>query len=195
MRTCGEELSDDALDRGVEIVRDLVHEADPERGQRVEALAGDEVAAGRALADLRERERRDHRGDDAELHLGEGEDRVGRRHGDVRAGDEPAAAAECVALHPRDHRHRARVDRVQHHPQPSRIGDVLLVTELDGGAHPVDVGARREALALAREDHRARVADGGEGLGQLADQVRVERVAAVGAVHGHAQGVARLLHA
>src|SRR5205085_3332064 len=45
LRPRREELGDDDLDRRVEILRDLVHEADPARGLGVEPLAGHEVAA------------------------------------------------------------------------------------------------------------------------------------------------------
>ncbi len=70
-----------------------MHEPEPEGGGRVEALAGDEVATGSAVADLSQHERRDHGRDDAELHLGEGEDcaLVGKH--DVRARDEASASA------------------------------------------------------------------------------------------------------
>ena len=79
--------------------RHLVHEPDPQRRGRVESLARDEVPPRGALADLSERERRDHGRDDPELHLGEGEDRSrGSAIDDVAACDEPDAAAERVAL-------------------------------------------------------------------------------------------------
>ena len=163
-------------DGRVEILGHLVDEADPQRGRRVEALARDEVAPRRARADLRQRVRRDHGRDDPELHLREGEQRVRRRDHDVRASDEAAAAAERMAVHARHDRRRAGVDRLQHLPQPARVGDVLLVAELDRAAHPVDVGAGGEALALAGQQHRAHVvADRPERLGQLARSARRRR--------------------
>ncbi len=55
-----------------------------------------------------------------------------------------------------------RVDRVEHRAQPQRVGDVLVVRQLDRRAHPVDVRAGRERRAVAREHDRARVADVGE---------------------------------
>ena len=116
-------------------------------------------------------------GHDPELHLAERELRVRRRDRDVAAGDEPAAAAERMPLHARDDRRRAAVDRVEHRAQPQRVGDVLLVRQLDRRAHPLDVGAGRERRAVAREHDRARIADVGERLGQLGDQRGVERVA------------------
>ena len=86
-RAAGEDVRDDALDRRVEVLGDLVDEADPERRRRVEPLAGEEVAAGRRRADLRQHHRRDHRRDDPEPHLGEPEDRVLGGDRDVGAGD------------------------------------------------------------------------------------------------------------
>ena len=95
-------------------------------------------------------------------------DRVlgGDRH--VSAGREPAAAAEAVPLDPGDDGRGAAVDRLEHLVQAQRVLDVLLVREVDRRALPLDVGAGAEALALARQDDRARVADIGERLGQLA---------------------------
>ena len=115
----------------VEVVGDLVHEADAQRDLGREALAGDEVAPRRARADLRERERRDHRRHDPELHLAEGELRAGVGDHDVAARDQAAAAAERVPLHPRDDRRGTAVDRVEHRAQAQRVGDVLVVAQVD----------------------------------------------------------------
>ena len=101
-----------------------------------------------------------------------GEDNVGAR-------DEAAAAAEHVAVHAGDDRSRARVERLQHLAESARVLDVLLVAQLDRRAHPLDVGAGAEALALAGQHNRARVADVGERVAQRRDQVGVERVPAV----------------
>ena len=176
MRSRREQLVDDVLDRRVEVVGELVHEADAQRDLGAEALARHEVASRGPGADLRERERRDDRRHDAELHLAERELRARLRDDDVAAGDEAAAAAERVPLHARDDRCRAAVDRLEHRAQPERVGDVLLVGEVDRGAHPVDVRAGRERRAVAREHDGARVADVGERPGELGDQRRVEGV-------------------
>ena len=93
---------------------------------------------------------------------------------------EAAASAQAVALDAGDDRRRARVDRLQHPEEAQRVLDVLLVGEVDRRALPVDVGAGAEALALAGEHDGARVADVGERLGQIPDQLRVERVAPLG---------------
>src|SRR3954468_20562805 len=52
-----QKLRDDVFDRSVKVLRDLVHEPDPQRGRGVEALAGEEVAS-RLRTDLAEHERR-----------------------------------------------------------------------------------------------------------------------------------------
>ena len=172
-----EDLADDALDGRVERRPSTsCDEPDPQRRLRVEALAGEEEATRRAGADLREHERRDDRGDDPEPHLGEAERRVGRGDDDVRARDEAGAAAERVAVHARDERRRARVDRVHHPVEAQRVLDVLLEAEVDRRALPLDVGAGAEARPVAGEHDDARVADVGERLVQLRDQRRVERV-------------------
>ncbi len=105
--------------------------------------------------------------------------RVARRDRDVGRRDESRAAAERVALHARDHRRRTAVDRLEHPPQRVRIGDVLLVRETGGRAHPVDVRAGAEARPLAGENDRPRAADVDECLRELGDQLRVECVAPV----------------
>ena len=97
------------------------------------------------------------------------------------AATRPGAAAERVSLHARDDRRRAAVDRLEHRAQRVRVGDVLVVRELDRRAHPVDVGAGGEARPVAGEHDRAGAADVDERLRELGDERRVERVAPVGA--------------
>ena len=61
-----------------------------------------------------------------------------------------------------------------------RVLDVLLVAEVDRRALPLDVGSGAEALALAGQHHGARVAHVCEGVGQLANELRVESVSPLG---------------
>src|SRR5581483_7862592 len=165
--------------RPLELVRNLVHETDAHGGVRVEALAREEVAAGPG-ADLRERERRDHRRGDPEADLGEAEDRVGRRHDGVGAGGEARAAAQRVAVDAGDHRCRAAVDGREHRVQAEGVLDVLVDAEIDRGALPVDVRARAEAGALSGQNDGARVADVRERVVQPRDQRGVEGVTPLG---------------
>jgi hypothetical protein len=167
-------------------VGDLADEPDAQCHLGAEALASEEVAP-RVGADPREDEGGDDRGHDSEPDLREAEDRLRIRDDDVRAGDEPAATAERVAVHARQHGRRAAVDRLAHRVEPQRVRDVLLVGQVDGRALPFDVRARAEGLALAGEDDRARVADISERLGQLGDQRRVEGISPVGARERDAQ--------
>ncbi len=169
---------------------DLVDETDPERGCRVEPLAGDEVATRSALADLPDRVRRDHGRDDAELDLREGERSALVCDRDVRGRDEAGAATEGVALDQRDHRGRTGIDRVEHAPERVRVRHVLVVRQLGGASHPVDVGSSAEALPLACDDDRARLADVDECLRQLLDEPRVEGVPRFGARKRDAEHVA-----
>ena len=134
--------------------------------RRVEALARDEVTAGGALADLPQSVRGDHGRDDPELDLGEGEDGPLVRDRDVGCGHEAGAAAEGVALDERDHRSGTGVDRVEHPAQGVRIGEILVVGERGGPAHPLDVGAGAEARAVAGQHDRARLAHVDERLGE-----------------------------
>jgi hypothetical protein len=71
----------------------------------------------------------------------------------------------------------------------------FLEREADGRAHPVDVGAGAEARAVTREHDGARATEIDECLGKLGDQLRVERVAAVGTRERDAQRVTVALDA
>ena len=71
-----------------------------------------------------------------------------------------------------------------------RVGEVLVVAEVGGGAHPVDVRAGAEAPPLAAEDHGACPADVDERLGELPDQRGVEGVPDLGLREGDVQEVA-----
>ena len=150
----GDELVDDRVGIG----RDLVDEPDAQRCLGVETLAGQEVAP-RVRADLGQHERRDDGRDDPEPHLREAENGVGGGDRDVGARDQPAPAAERVAVYARDHRSGAGVDRLAHLVQAHRVLDVLVVGEVDRRALPLDVGAGAEGGAFAGEDDGARVAD------------------------------------
>ena len=109
-----------------------MHEPDSERCLRVEALARHEVAARRVGADPCERKRRDDGGDDPELHLGEREDGVVSRDRDVGRRHETGTATQRMSLYPCDDGCGAAVDRLEHRAERVRVGDVLLVGEVDG---------------------------------------------------------------
>ncbi len=53
----------------------------------------------------------------------------------------------------------AGVDRLHHRVQVGRVGDVLVVGQVDRRALPLDVRAGAEARAVTREEDEARVAD------------------------------------
>ncbi len=103
---------------------------------------------------------------------------VGLGDRDVRRRDESCAAAERMALRADDDRRGAAVDRLEHLAHRVRVRDVLVERERDRRAHPLDIGAGAKARALAGEDDCSRAADVDEGLLKLADELRVERVAA-----------------
>ena len=170
------QLAEDRRKGLVEIGRDLVDEAEAQRRRRVEALAGNEVAARRALADFPEGERRDHGRDDSELDLRECENSPLVREGDVGGRHETRTAAHGVSLDDGDHGSGAGVDRLEHPAQGVRLGDVLLAREAHRRPHPVDVGARAEAGALAGQHDGPDGADVDECLGELLDQPAVERI-------------------
>ena len=81
------------------------------------------------------------------------------------------------------------VDRLEHAVETHRIGDVLLVGQVDRRALPLDVGAGAERRPVAFEQHGSRIADVREGLRELGDERRVEGVAALGLRERHAEEV------
>ena len=88
----------------------------------------------------------------------------------------------------------AAVDRGAHLVEAHRICNVLLVGEVDGGPLPFDVRAGAEGLAVPGKDHRARVADVHERIGQLGDQRGVEGVPPLRAPKRHAEDIAVSFH-
>ena len=89
------------FDRAIELVGDhLVHQPDPRRLGRADALAREHQPPGMARPDRGEHVRPDHRGNQAEAHLGRAEGRLRARHHDVAAGDQAGAAAERRAVDP-----------------------------------------------------------------------------------------------
>ena len=134
-------------------------------------------------ADLAHDVRRDDRGQDAQTHLREREDRLAsRRSRCPHTATRPAAAAHRRALHAREQRHRQLVERAEQLRERARVGHVLGEREIGHAAHPVEVraGAERVALAAQHDGARGRV-DAAEDRAQLRDELRVERVAHVGA--------------
>ena len=73
----------------------------------------------------------------------------GRSERDIRAGDEPGAATECVAVHARDDGSGAAIDRLAHPVEAKGILGVLVERKVDGGPLPLDVGSGAEALAVS----------------------------------------------
>ena len=109
---------------------------------------------------------------------------------DVGARDEPGASAERVALHPRDDGRGAAVDSLEHRPQRDRVGDVLLVAQVDRDRiHSTSAPEQKLGPSPASTTARA-VADVDERLGQLLDERGVERVPPFRARQRDAQHVA-----
>jgi hypothetical protein len=96
-----------------------------------------------------------------------------------------------MAVRDGDHRFRAIVDSGQHVRKPQGIGFVLGGAPPGGGAHPVEIGASRKALAGAVQHdgaHLDHLAQPGEGFGQCGDQIGVEGVVPLRPVEGQAGG-------
>ena len=150
----------------------------------------DEQGARVRLADLRHHERADDRRDDAELRLGEAEGRVGGRDDDVGDRAQAHPAPERRALHAGDHRHRTAVDRPRTSPAwPPRPARSRRRTGRSRTASTRRPRRRRRpdpapASTTPRRASGASVAERLERRPQLADQLRVEGVADLGARRG-----------
>ena len=77
-------------------------------------LGGREIAARRLLAQRANHIRRDGRGDQTETRFRQTEARAIHRHDDIARRDQTHAARVRVAVHARDHRLVAAIDRRQH---------------------------------------------------------------------------------
>ena len=132
-------------------------------------------------ADLRDDERRDHRRQDAELHLGEPEHRVLGGDDDVADRGEAGAAAERGAVDAADQRHRQRVERLEHRaPSPARRGRSRRACSRPSSTSTSRSAPAQNTLPAPRSTATARRAGGRHRLGprrQLRDQLLVERVA------------------
>ena len=182
MRTARDDRIEVEIDLPVELrgFLDRFDQTDLVRASRIEADAGREERGRVSETDLAHDVRRHDRRQDAETHLGEREHRLGRGDRDVRDRDEPAATADRRSLHPREQRHRELVQPAEHLRQRAGVGDVLREAEIGHAAHPVEVRAGAEGVALAAKDDGARSGiDAAEEVAQLRDEVRVERVAHV----------------
>ena len=144
-----------------------------------ETFGGEEPAAGLAGADLGDDEGRDGRGRQAQPDFGQAEFRAfdGDRH--VGAGDKANATAGDGAMDAGDDGFRAGVDGDEHVRQFHGVGAVLGLRPATGAAHPGDVGAGAEGLAVAGQQDGADshvAAQRGEGFGERRDQRLVKGV-------------------
>lgn len=194
VRTRAEELSHHTVDRSVEVGRDFMDEPDPESSRGIEPLARKEETPRRTFPDLRQHERRDHGRDDPELDLREPEGRILRRDRDVDSRCHAGSAAERVPLDPRDDGSGAVVDRLHHPEQAHRVLDVVVEGKVDCRSLPFDVGAGAEAFAVPSEEHEPGVANVGERLSQIPDELGVERVPTLRLRQGDSQDRSVSLH-
>jgi hypothetical protein len=163
---------------------DLVHEPDPKRALGVEAGGGREERLGVPRADLAKDVGRDRRRDQPRRASSEPEPRARDGHGDVGDRHQAGSTAEGVPVHPGDHRERAVVDRLEQAAHDGGVGDVLLGREVAAAAHPVDVRARTEGVARARQDEDARAVErqGSHEFAELDHHPGLERVSGLGPV-------------
>src|SRR5204863_413214 len=134
---------------------DVVHEPDPARRHRIEALAGQRKAAGVARADAVDQQRNDRRRGDAPAHFADRKERIRRGEHDVAGCGDPDPAAKAAALHERDRRPRKRLQAADRRHGAAREFVVLLRRDR---AQPVEkrkIGAELEMLPRAFDDNAA----------------------------------------
>ena len=161
----------------------LVDQPDLARPAGGYALAGEKQRPRQRGSDLRDHERRDGGGRDAEPHLREREPRplggdhyVARRH-------QPDATPDGRPLHPSDDRLLATVNTLEHRRQRPSVGDVLLVGKSRSVVHVRDVRPGAERASLSREHHDPHGVIGGkilEAACKLADKIGIQRIVRVG---------------
>ncbi len=179
-----QDLGDVLLDSGVELgERDnRMDEADLFRALRTEAHAGQEQLARGGAPDFGERIRRDHRRQDAQLHLREPERGAFIGHDEVADSREPRAATERGAVNAADERHGQSVEQREHACHRAGVAHVLLVSVRHHLRHPRQVRSGAKDFPGARQDDASDRPVGGGRLGparQLDDDMLVEGVANV----------------
>ena len=139
---------------------DAVREADAQGGLGVDRLARQHQLLGPGHADAAQQPAGSAEArDDSQVHLGLPEARLARGVDPVAGAGELAAAAERVAVHGGDRRHRERLQRGERGVAQPAEG---LGLERPVRAHLGDVGPRGERAPLARHHHRAQVAAPGQ---------------------------------
>src|SRR5438270_2497859 len=134
---------------------DVVHEPDPARRHRIEALAGQRKAAGVARADAVDQQRNDRRRGDAPAHFADRKERIRRGERDVAGCGDPDPAAKAAAMHERDRRPRKRLQAADRRHGAAREFVVLLRRDR---AQPVEkrkIGAELKMLPRAFDDNAA----------------------------------------
>ena len=151
-------------------------------------FGGQEVTAGLALANGAYHVGADHSGDQAEFHFAQAEAGfLGGEH-DVAAGGQADGSTEGSTLHQADHRLGQVVKHVHQPRQFPRVVQVFLAAVVRHAAHPAQVRASGEVLALGAQDDNAGAVIGVYGfqrVDQLLDDDVVKGVAFVRAVQHH----------
>ena len=173
---------EDGGEPGVDVVGGQRDQPDPGRLGRVELLAGQVVAAGRAGVEPRQQRQRDDGGGEAEAGLGEGERGVRSGRGDVAGAEQPESPGPYVAGDAGDDRFGQFHDRAQQPGEAEGAGRGVV-----GGGGLGEVGARAEGGAGVAQEDRPGGGRGGRlrqrGV-QFGDQPGGERVAVVRGVQG-----------
>ena len=152
----------------------------------VHALRRLEIARCLARADGADHIGGDGGGNDAEADLRGGEHRTGRGHAQIAGRRQSQAAAESRAMYPCDGRLAQFGEGAQHGRQPAGVFDVVRDRCLTGCFHPIQIGAGGEAFAATRQNHHPYRVVGVEcaaGGGKIGDQLGIEGVVQLGAVH------------
>ncbi len=186
----GHDLPSDPVTRGLQarqVGDHLGDQADLLGVGRIEDPAGGEQAPRRPGPDGGDHIGADGGGHEPQPHLGEGEPRIGHRHGQVAGRHQPGPAAEPAALHQGHGQGRHVPQTLQHPRQLQGVVAVVGLGVVHRRLHPVQVRPGAEHAAGAAQEHHPHPLgpmQGLEGLVQGADQLVIEGVLPLRPVQG-----------
>src|SRR5215469_6090330 len=144
-----------------------------------------------ALADLAYDKRRDDSRCYAQARLGEPKAGILRGDHYIAYRGKPRAASQRGAMDAPNDGMPTGGDGAKHIGHTQRVVDILVMGVIETGAHPIEVGSRAEARAIAGKHARADVVVAVqllERFTQLGDELLVERVVDFWAGESHTGG-------
>ena len=165
-----------------------MHEAGTMRLCRTETFGCDEITPRRALAHGLDHIRRNRRRNQAELHFTEAVICAIHTDRNITCGHQPHATGITIALHFRDHRLAATVNRCQHRRQLTGIGEIFGMRVIRHLFHPVKISTGTKCGAVCRQynrTHRRIRIECLKHLRNFSNRGFIERIAHIGAIQSH----------